>query len=60
MQSLNQFSCFIIGSGTLPIQCADILLHRGHEIYGIVSSDAALIQWAQGEIYPITRKWMIS
>ena len=53
MQSLNQFSCFIIGSGTLPIQCADILLHRGHEIYGIVSSDAALIVlWVRAKYTP--------
>ena len=31
MTNQNQFSCFIIGEGTLPIQCAQILLDRGDE-----------------------------
>lgn len=47
-------SCFIVGAGTLPIQCAEILLDRGHEIYGFISSDASLIQWAQERSIPHT------
>ncbi len=35
----NQFSCFIIGEGTLLIQCAELLLERGHEILGVISSE---------------------
>ena len=38
----NKFSCFIIGEGTLPIQCAEILLDRQHTLYGIISSDVAV------------------
>ena len=47
MDTYNKFSCFIIGEGTLPIQCAEILLDREHAIYGIISSDAAVLDWAR-------------
>jgi amino acid adenylation domain-containing protein len=36
----------IIGEGTLPIQCAEILLQRSHAISGLVSPDPALRRWA--------------
>lgn len=41
-----QFTCFIIGEGTLPIQCAQILRQREHEIYGLISPDSLVKQWA--------------
>jgi methionyl-tRNA formyltransferase len=47
MDTFNKFSCFIIGEGTLPIQCADILLDREQTIYGIISSDVAVRDWAR-------------
>ena len=43
----EKFSSYIIGEGTLLIQCADILLSRGHEIYGIISANPTIAQWAQ-------------
>src|SRR3954447_16005263 len=46
------FSCFIVGQGNLPIQCAEILQRRGHQVYGIVSADAALLRWAEGRRIP--------
>ena len=39
MYTQSSFSCFIIGEGTLPIQCAELLLERGHEILGVISSE---------------------
>jgi hypothetical protein len=39
MYTQNQFSCFLIGEGTLPIQCAELLLERGHEILGVIPSE---------------------
>jgi amino acid adenylation domain-containing protein len=42
----NTFSSYIIGSGTLPIHCAELLLERGHEIFGIISSDTRVARWA--------------
>ena len=52
METLNTFSCFIIGEGTIPIQCAEILLDRGHTIYGMISSDQAVIDWAREREIP--------
>src|SRR3989441_6520094 len=43
----NQFSCFVIGEGALTVQCCDILLNRGHEVLGIVTSNPEIIRWAQ-------------
>jgi len=48
----NQFSCFLIGEGTLPIQCAELILERGHQILGIISPDASLSHWAKGKSVP--------
>lgn len=42
----NNFSCLIIGTGSLPIRCAEILLKCGNEIYGIVSSDPEVKKWS--------------
>lgn len=39
MYTQNQFSCFLIGEGTLPIQCAELLLERGNEILGVIPSE---------------------
>lgn len=47
MQVQRKFSCSIIGGGTLPIRCAEILLNSGHNIRCIVSADEAVNQWAK-------------
>ena len=52
MQSRDPLSCFIIGEGTLPIRCAEILLNRGLKIDGIVSSDATIKSWAKEKETP--------
>src|SRR6266571_8759496 len=52
MDTSNKFSCFILGEGTLPIQCAEILLDREHAIYGIISSDVAVHDWARERELP--------
>ncbi len=46
VETKNTFSCIIIGCGTLPINCAEILLRAGHEIKGIATSDPKLQRWA--------------
>ena len=43
----DKFTSFIIGDGTLPIRCGELLLAKGHQIFGIVSSDTSVRQWAQ-------------
>ena len=52
MDISNRFSCFIIGEGTLPIRCAEILLDQEHTIYGIISSDLAVNDWAREREIP--------
>lgn len=52
MQSRDPFSCFIIGEGTLPLRCAELLFDRGLKINGIISSDAAIQRWAQEKETP--------
>jgi methionyl-tRNA formyltransferase len=47
MPSQYPFSCFLIGEGTLPIQCAELLLEQGHQILGIVSPDESISDWAK-------------
>ena len=48
----HPFSCFIVGEGTLPIRCAEVLLQRGHDILGIVSPDSSLRRWARERDIP--------
>jgi hypothetical protein len=52
MYTQSSFSCFIIGEGTLPIQCAELLLERGHEILGVISPEASISSWAKGKDIP--------
>jgi amino acid adenylation domain-containing protein len=48
----NTFSCFLIGEGSLLIQCAEILLHSRHKIYGVISSDGSVHSWARERNIP--------
>jgi amino acid adenylation domain-containing protein len=43
----RKFSCVLMGSGTLPIRCAEALASRGHSIQGVISSDPQLRLWAE-------------
>jgi methionyl-tRNA formyltransferase len=36
-----------MGEGTLPIQCAELLLEQGHQILGIISHDGSIGDWAK-------------
>lgn len=47
MYTDDKFSCFIIGTESHLIQCAEILLQRGHQIHGIISSEAPIRNWAK-------------
>jgi hypothetical protein len=52
MPDHQPLSCYIIGEGTLPIQCAEMVLDRGHRLLGIVSPDSALLEWAAARGIP--------
>ena len=47
MSDANPFSCFIMGTESLLIQCGEILLREGHDIRGVVSRDRAIERWAR-------------
>ncbi len=47
MDTTQNFSCFLIGEGTLLIRCAEILVNRGHAVNGVISSDQNVHSWAQ-------------
>lgn len=44
--SRKTFSAMIIGSGTLAIQCAEILLNLRHRLVAVASSDMSVSTWA--------------
>lgn len=52
MNNYQKFSCFIIGEGTLPLQCFEILLRRGHTILGIISPDLDLLRQGREKNIP--------
>ena len=49
---LDRFSCFVIGTESHVIRCAEILLQRGHQIYGIISSETRIRDWAKEKGIP--------
>lgn len=45
----KKFHCFLIGEGTLLIQCSEILLKQNHQICGIISKNELITKWAEEE-----------
>lgn len=41
----RSFSCFLIGTESLLISCADVLRDKGHQILGVVSDEPNIVQW---------------
>jgi len=48
----NQFTCFVIGEDSLLIRCCEILLQKNHLLYGIVTSNQAIVSWANDNNIP--------
>ena len=46
---MPQFSSILIGNESLLIQCAEILLARGHQINAVVSRNPDIQQWARSK-----------
>jgi amino acid adenylation domain-containing protein len=45
--------CVLLGEEPLAARCGDLLLDRGHQILGLVSSSPALRQWARARSIPV-------
>ncbi|HVK85196.1 MAG TPA: MupA/Atu3671 family FMN-dependent luciferase-like monooxygenase [Kofleriaceae bacterium] len=41
----SAFSCFLIGTESLLISCADVLLEKGHSILGVISDEPVIMGW---------------
>lgn len=39
--------CYLIGDGSLLVHCSKILLSYGHQVCGIITSNKAVIDWAE-------------
>jgi len=48
-QEINSFSCYLIGGDSLLIECAEVLLTKGHNIRGVITSAPRLSQWAMSK-----------
>ncbi|MCB1122222.1 MAG: hypothetical protein KJT03_11780, partial [Verrucomicrobiae bacterium] len=48
--------CAIIGTGTLPVQCADWLQHSGFNIAYVIAGDEHLRSWARANAIPCGEK----
>jgi amino acid adenylation domain-containing protein len=46
------FSCFIIGESTLPIKCAEVILRKGQRLFGMISNDVQIKEWAKRNKIP--------
>jgi natural product biosynthesis luciferase-like monooxygenase protein len=49
MPAPRTLRCFLVGEGTLLVQCAELLLQRGHTLLGIVSGEPAIVRWAEAK-----------
>jgi len=45
-QDQKSFSCCIIGETSLLTRCSELMLSKGHQIEGIISSDPSIRSWA--------------
>ncbi|WP_417586780.1 MupA/Atu3671 family FMN-dependent luciferase-like monooxygenase [Pararhodobacter oceanensis] len=46
---MTSFSCVMIGNQSLVVECAKLVLARGHRIAAIASDNADVLAWAEGE-----------
>ena len=50
-----QSKCFLVGGESLLVQCAEILLERGHEVVGVATANPDIESWAEGRSLPVHR-----
>ncbi|MFM9994463.1 MAG: MupA/Atu3671 family FMN-dependent luciferase-like monooxygenase [Phycisphaerales bacterium] len=53
MTAPGRFSCFIMGGDSLLVECAGILLERGHEVRAVVTGAERLAAWAREKGIPV-------
>ena len=51
--SSQTFSSYLMGAESLLVQCAEILLQRGHTVRGVISDNADIAAWARSRSIPV-------
>jgi methionyl-tRNA formyltransferase len=49
---VHPFECVLVGHGTLPLACAEVLLAQGNSILAVISPNPALLRWATARGIP--------
>ncbi|MFK8004538.1 MAG: MupA/Atu3671 family FMN-dependent luciferase-like monooxygenase [Polyangiales bacterium] len=52
MSDVRPFRAYVMGDGTLLVQCAEILLSAGHTIVGAITGNPEIASWAEGRGIP--------
>ncbi len=47
MANNSKISCYIIGDGALLIACGELIIDFGYDIYGVISSNSLIREWAE-------------
>lgn len=55
MVNPRQLRCFVMGEGSLLIQCAQCLMDHNYQILGMIASDSLAVQWALNAAIPIVQ-----
>ena len=50
---MTRFRALLIGDAPLLVHCAEVLIHRGHELAGVVSTDRGVSDWARAHELPV-------
>jgi amino acid adenylation domain-containing protein len=53
MGNSRKLTCFLMGGQDRLIQCAEILLQKGHQILGIISDDPLIRKWGKENSLPL-------
>lgn len=53
MSKSHKLTCFLMGGQDRLIQCAEILLQKGHEILGVISDDPVVLKWGKQKALPL-------
>jgi len=49
MTTANKITCYLIGGNSLVIQCCELLTSQGHQVFGIISPNSSVLQWAKAK-----------
>ncbi|MEZ4644340.1 MAG: LLM class flavin-dependent oxidoreductase [Chloroflexota bacterium] len=51
----EKFSCYVMGTESLLIQCVEVLLEKGHAVRGVITSETMIADWAGKQGLPVLK-----